>query len=300
MSVIHAGALRGIALMLLSTLFFSGMHGFIRYLSAEIHPFEIAFFRNLFGAIVVVPWFVRYGLAPLKTQKLRLHLLRATLNVVSMLCFFYALSRAPMAQVTAITFSAPIFATVIAVLFLKEVVHWRHWIAIVIGFAGTIVVLRPGDAVFEAGAVAALVSAVVWAVALVDIKILARTESSVTITSYMMVLLIPLSIGPALTAWTWPSNMQLLYLCILGMLGTTGHLLMNQGFKEAEASLLMPLDFIRLLWISAIGYFAFAEIPDSFVWFGGVMIFMSAFGIAREGRRASRLAKASKLISAQG
>ena len=139
-----SGNPRGIVLMLLGTVCYSLLHALIRYMSAELHPFELAFFRNLFGLLVLLPWFIRYGLALLKTNRLGLHSLRASLNVVAVLSYFYALSIVPLADATALSFTAPIFATLLAIVFLGEVVRTRRWTAILFGFAGTLVVLRPG------------------------------------------------------------------------------------------------------------------------------------------------------------
>ena len=118
--------MRGVLLMFVSTFFLAAMHASIRHVSAAIHPFEIAFFRSLFALIVVLPWFVRHGLGPLRTRRIGLHGLRAILNVCAMLSFFYALSIAPLSEVTALGFTAPIFATLLAALVLGEVVRLRR------------------------------------------------------------------------------------------------------------------------------------------------------------------------------
>ena len=120
LSVINSlsGNLRGVLLMFIATICFSLMHALIRHMSTELHPFELAFFRNLFGLIVVMPWFVRYGLRPLQTNRLGLHALRSGINVMAMLMFFYALSVTPLADVAALSFTAPIFATVLAIVIL--------------------------------------------------------------------------------------------------------------------------------------------------------------------------------------
>lgn len=279
------GALRGILWMLTATIFFSSMHGSIRHVSEGMHPFQIAFFRNLFGLIVVAPWFIRYGLAVLKTGNLKLHLLRASLNIVSMLCFFYALSLAPIADVTALTFATPIFVPILAMIFFGERAGPLRWVAILIGFCGTVVILRPGFETVGLGPFLAIFAALVWSFAMMVIKKLGRTDSTVTITSYMIVCLVPLSAVPAAFVWQWPSGTQLLWLMFIGVLGTIGHLLMNQAVKEAPASAVMPIDFIRMIWAVLIGYFAFSELPDSFTWAGGAMICVSGIYIAISERR---------------
>jgi drug/metabolite transporter (DMT)-like permease len=158
-----SNALRGIVMMAVAALLFSSMHATIRHVSSGLHPFEIAFFRNVFALLFVVPWFVRLGFAPLRTQRFGMHLLRTAFNVVAMLCFFYALSITPLAEVTALNFTAPIFATLLAALILGEVVRARRWSAVAIGFLGTVVILRPGFAEIGFGEILALASALAWA-----------------------------------------------------------------------------------------------------------------------------------------
>ena len=283
-------SLRAVALMALATIAFTGMHAMIRHVAVGLHPFEVAFWRNLLGLLLIAPYFVRYGLAPLRTARLSLHALRGAFNLVSMLCFFYALTVTPLTEITALTFTAPIFAAALAVPILGERVGALRWAAIACGFAGALVILRPGFTTVGAGPVLALIAAVLWAFALLAIKSLARTESSITITAWMMIMLAPLSLVAALPFWRWPDPGQYLWLVALAGLGTAGHLLMNQALKEGDTSLVAPVDFVRLIWAAAIGFLAFGEVPDGFTWLGGAMICASAALIAyRERRRGATI-----------
>lgn len=275
-----AGNVRGMALMFVATICFSSMHAMIRHLSGELHPFELAFFRNLFGLFVVAPWFIRYGWAPLRTQRLPLHMFRAALNVVAMLSFFYALSLVPLSEAAALSFAAPVFATVLAIFILGERIGIRRWAAIIFGFGGTFVIIRPGFETVNFGSLLMLLSAAVWSCTLMVIKILGRTESSVTIATYTLIQMVPLSLIPAWFVWQWPSWEMLGYMLIMGLVGTIGQLLMTQALKEGETNAVLPLDFFKLIWAMLIGYFLFAEIPDAFTWIGGIMIFASATYIA--------------------
>ncbi|MGI9437751.1 MAG: DMT family transporter, partial [Geminicoccaceae bacterium] len=196
--------LKGITLMFASTFLFAAMHTVIRHLTEVMHPFEVAFFRNAFGLLFVIPWFLRYGLKPLRTSHLRLHVFRSMVNVVAMLSFFYALSITPLAEVTALGFAAPIFATVLAALVLGEVVRLRRWTAVFVGFAGTLIILRPGFAEIGTGQLLVLTSTVFWAVALLLIKTVSRYDSSITIITYMSLLQLPISLIAASFFWTWP------------------------------------------------------------------------------------------------
>ncbi len=277
--------LRGIALMVVATLSFSAMHSTIKHVSTDLHPFEVAFFRNFFGLVALAPFFVRHGLTPLKTTRFGLHLGRVSLNIGSMFAFFYAISITPLAEVIALSFAAPIFATFLAIFFFKEITGFGRWAAILIGFAGTLVILRPGYEEIGLGPILAVLAAMTWGSAVMIIKSLSRTDSSVTITLYMVLLMTPLSAIPAAFVWEWPTWNQLFFLVLVGSFGTGGHLCMNQAIKLAPTNVVMPIDFVRLIWVAIIGYFIFGESPDVFVWIGGAMIFVSGFLIAQAENR---------------
>ncbi len=281
-------AITAVLLVLASALLFSSMHASIRFISGELHPFEIAFFRNLFGLFALAPFFFRYGPAALHTKRLRLHAARGALQSVAMLGFFTALALAPLAEVIALNFVAPLFASLGAVLFLGEVMRLRRWLALGIGFAGTLVILRPGFVPLELGPLLVLISSALWAGAMLIIKSLARTESSVAQTIYMGLFLTPFTFVAALFFWTWPTLEQLLWLVWIGVLGTLGHLCMAQSFKLADATAVLPFDFTRLIWVTAIGYLAFGEVPDLWTWIGGFIIFASTTYMALREHGAAR------------
>ena len=276
-----SGNLRGVLWMFLFTVCMGTMHVCIRQVSSGgMHPFEIAFFRNLFGLLVVVPWFVRLGLQPLRTSRLGMLTLRGALNVISMLAFFSALAIAPLAQVTALSFTAPIFATLLAMLIFHETVGIRRWTAIVIGFVGTLVILRPGAGDIGLGATLTIFSALLWGVCMIIIKSLGRTESAVTITVYMSLVMAPLSLIAALFVWQWPAWSQLWWMIAIGILGGAGQMAMAEALRTAETHVIMPVDFAKLIWVAAIAYLAFGEVPNAYTWIGGVMIFGSTAFIA--------------------
>jgi len=278
--------IRGITLMFVSTFFFAAMHAVIRHLTEHLHPFEVAFFRNFFGLIFVIPWFIRFGLQPLRTNHLRLHIYRSLVNVVAMFSFFYALSITPLAEVTALGFAAPIFATVLAALFLGEAIRLRRWTAVIVGFLGTLIILRPGFSDIGLGQLLVLNSTIFWAVALLLIKTIGRHDSSITIITYMSLLQLPLSLIPALFVWTWPSPDLWFWLLMIGLLGGSAQWLMTESLRVADTSVVMPLDFCKLPWTALLAYLAFAEVPDIFTWIGGAVIFASAFYIALRERKA--------------
>ena len=263
---------KGILLMLFYAVLISMMHTSIRHVSDDMHPFEIAFFRCIFGLIPIIPFFIRQGWHPLRTKRFPLLLTRGVINIYCMLAFFFSVSIVPLAEVTALSFSAPIFAVILAVFIFKEKVGIRRWSAIFIGFIGTLIILRPGFQDFSIGQFLVLSSAFAWAICMIIIKQLGKTESSVTITAYMSIVMAPLSLIAALFVWTWPSWEQLGWLAFIGILGGLGQLAMAESLRSAPTHVVSPIDFTRLIFIALMGYVFFDQIPDVFVWAGGSLI----------------------------
>ena len=277
--------LRAVLFMLLSTALLSCMHGLVRHVSHTLHPFEIAFFRNLFGLAAVLPLVWRAGAAGFVTRRPGLQVLRGVIGMGAMLGWFYGLSVTPIAGATALSFTASIFASVGAALFLGERMRLRRWSAVIIGFMGALIVLRPGVETIGIGALAILFSSMCWGTNIVIVKRLGQTDNTVSIVVWMSLLLTLFSVFPALYVWQWPSWSELGWLLLLGTLGTGGHLAMVTALKLADATVLMPIDFTRLVWTSILGYLAFAESPDVWTWLGGTVIFASsAFIIYRESK----------------
>ncbi|MCB1740210.1 MAG: DMT family transporter [Gammaproteobacteria bacterium] len=276
--------LQGMLLMVLATIAFTSMQSGIRVVANDadnpMHPIEVAFFRNLFGLLVLVPALLRSRGTALRTRRFGMHLSRATIQASGMLCFFTGVTMIPISEVTALSFSAPLFATLLAALILGERVRMRRISALVIGFAGVVVVLRPGLEAVSLGAGLILASSLSWSVAMIIIKSISRTDSALTLTLYAALLMSPITLVPALFVWTQPSLYQLLWLAGIGGLGTIGHMAFAHAFKIAEMSAVLPLDFLRLLWASVIGYLLFSELPTTFTWMGGLMIFAAASYIA--------------------
>ena len=283
--------LNGIGLMILATVLFSIMHASIKFMSTSMHPFVIAFFRNLFGLLVIAPWFIKYGLKPLKTNRIKLHMARSFFNVIAMLSFFYSLSIAPLADVASLAFTAPLFASILAVIFLKEIVGIKRGIAIIFGFIGALIVIDPVYSSINNGHILVLLSASVWSVSLIIIKILGRTESSVTITSYMVIIMIPLSAIAAYFYWQLPTLKDLFYLMIIGVCGTGAQMLLAQALRQGDTSIIMPFDFLKLIWAVGIGYLFFFEVPSLNTWIGSIVIFLSTLYIAYRERVLSKKRK---------
>lgn len=280
--------MRGIVLMCLSTIAFSIMHGLVRFVSEVLPPFQIAFFRNIFGLAFLLPLLMRSRFAILRTKQIGLHALRGVINMAAMLMFFTALAISPIAKVTALGFTAPIFMAILAVLVLGERFRIYRWSAIFLGFVGMLIILRPGLVAIDTGALLVIGSAALWAVAMIIIKIQSRTESSLTIVAYMGIFLGVFSIAPAV--WVWqPFGLQTLgFMVLIGLFGSIAQMAISESLKETDSTALMPFDFLKLIWTAIIGVWFFSEIPDIYTWIGATVIFLSGLFIAIRERSIQR------------
>jgi drug/metabolite transporter (DMT)-like permease len=285
-----------ILLMLFSTLAFTIMHVGVQAVTVldldgdgePVPPLVVAVFRLLFGITVVIPFIVRDGLGVFRTNRIGMMIVRAALNTVAMLTFFTALALTDLPTVTALAFTAPLFATLLAILIFGERVGWRRWTAILVGFVGTVIVLRPGVGEVGWGEVLTIASALGWATVMIIIKDLGRTDSSVTITAYTTVLMGPMALIPALFVWQWPSWIELAALLGIGALGGGAQLTLAQALKMADTHIIMPFDFTRLIWATILSAAVFAVWPDIWSWIGGAVIFASGAYIAYRERIRSR------------
>ena len=266
--------------MLAATAVLTCMHATVRHVSDGMHPFEITFFRNLFGLFAILPLAFRAGIGSLRSRQPGLQLLRSGFGLIAMLTWFYGLSVVPIAQATALSFTAVIFGSIGAALVLGERMRLRRWSAVVAGFFGALVILRPGFAEVDPAAFVVVLSSICWAAALLTVKRLSTTDSVVCIVTWNSVLLTVLSLPVAVPVWVTPSTAQLLWLGLIGILATLGHLAMTGAFKASDATVVFPVDYTRLVWASVIGYLAFGEIPDVWTWIGGTIIFASTAYIA--------------------
>lgn len=283
--------------MLLACGLFAAMTGLVRHVADNgVHPWEIAFFRNFFALMVMGPWIVKAGLAGLKTARLKLYTLRSATGVVSMMAWFWSVSLLPITEATALGFTAPFFTTILAALVLREEVRLRRWAAVIIGFAGTIVILRPGTGdVALFGASIALVAALTQACSVVMVKSLSRTESPNAIVAYMSIYLTPMSLVPALFVWSWPTWGMLGWMALIGLVGTAAHQCFTRALRAADASALMPIDFVRLIFVAVIGIVFFNQIPSMWTWIGAAVIFGSGIYVMRREAIAAREGRAKTL-----
>lgn len=279
---------------------FSVMTVFIRLAAAELSPVQIAFFRNLFALLFMLPWLARVGSPALRTQHLGRHFVRALVGLAGMLSWFTAVALMPLAQAVALNFTAPLFATAGAALFLRETVGVRRWSAALVGFLGTLVILRPGAAPLAPVALLPIAAAVCMAAAALLIKSLARHDLAGTIVLYMNLFLTPLSLVPALFVWRWPSALVLALVIGVGLLAAAAHVLLTRAYARSDASAVQPFAYARLPLITLLAYFAFEEVPSAWFWPGAAMIAGAAIYITQREARLARCARSRAPAPAPG
>jgi drug/metabolite transporter (DMT)-like permease len=293
--------LRAAMLMLVSTLFFGLMAITIRYASQSLPTFEIAFFRNAFGLLALMPMLLRGGdRSVFRTQQLPRYLLRSTIGIGSMLCGFWAIGHLPLSQAISLSYSTPLFVTVLAVFWLGEHVRMRRWAAVVIGFLGVLVIVRPGTTGFTFGSLVAVMAAVFSAIVAIQIKQLSRIDPADTIVFYTYVFWVPLSLLPALFVWQWPQGMTWLWLVATGLFGTIAQLLWTRALRMGDVSALTPISFMQLPVVAVAGYLLFDEKVDRWTVLGAAIIFTANAYIAhREAQLARRHATTAPVEAAK-
>ena len=271
LSKIFTPSVLAVLFMVLSGIFATSMHCLIRFATEENHPFEVAFFRTIFVLLIFLPFVVKNGFKTLKPKNVKLQSYRAIIGSVAMLCMFYGLSITELAKATALMFTVPIFATILAIIFLKEVVGIRRWSAMLIGFFGALIVLRP-DIELGFGPLLILCGSLMWSSSVLMAKKLTQTDSTLSITFWQAAGLIPATFILATQVWQWPNLDQLIMFLLIAIAGTLTHWFLNEALKRAEISALLPLDYLRLIWSVSLGLIFFNEIPPAGLWFGAALI----------------------------
>lgn len=264
----------------------------LRIVMSSLHPFEVVFFRNLVGILVIVPFLGRLGWYTLRTRRAGWLGLSSLALFTSMLCFFVAVTEMPLAELTALGFTKPLFATAGAALLLGEAVRLRRWTAVLVGFLGVLIVVRPGAETVTPYAGLMLLSALFAAAVTLIVKRLTATESSTTIVLYQSIFMTLLSVPLALLYWRTPTLFDLPLLLIVGTLATVSWLCMARAFTLADASIVVPFEFARLPLIAVVAYFLFGEVPTIWTWLGGAVIFGSTAYITHREVRAAAFKRA--------
>jgi drug/metabolite transporter (DMT)-like permease len=265
---------------------FAIMWAFIRLASVSMHPFVLVFWRNMIGLLIILPMFLRGNFSWLRTSNPKVHLRRALSGMIAALTTFYAVANVPMATAISISYAAPLFATIAAVLFCGEEIRIRRISGLVIGFIGVLIVVRPGATSLSLGLLAAFVSAIATAFSIISIKKLTNTEDKKTIIFYSFALMLLPSLAFAWPYWVWPHGRDWLLLLAIAMLAVLGQVMIVKAYALADSSALMPYDFIRFLVVVVIGIVWFDEQFDLFTLLGGSVILASTLYLAHRERLA--------------
>ena len=269
---------------------------FIRKASENIHVLEVVFFRNLLAFIVMLPLLKSTGLAAIKMNNTRLFFMRGFVGAIGMIAGFTCLTLIPLAQATAISFSQPLFITIGATIFLGEIIKARRIAAIIVGIIGMLIIVQPGFISFSFGIMLAIISALALSVNALIVKKLTITDTPQTIIMWMVIMLIPITFIPAISVWQWPSFETWLYLWGIAILGTLAHFSFTKSYTMAEITSLEPIGFIKLPIIALLGWMIFEEIPGTWTWVGGLIIFISTIYISQREAKASNSLKPNEGI----
>lgn len=288
----------GIALLVLSVGLFSIMDGAVKWLGASYSTFQIVFFRSLFAFLPLgfVVWRIGGLRQALLVRDGRGQALRCLFGLASMLLFFYSYAEMRLADAIAIGFAAPIFVTALSMPLLGEPVGWRRWAACLVGFAGVLVMLKPGAGTFEPVALAALGATLFYALAILWVRKLSKTESNASIIVYFTVTTTLVSAAALPFVWITPSLPDLALLVAVGIVGGVAQIVMTQAFRLAEVSILMPFDYTAMVWAVGLGWLIWDEIPGLNIWAGFALVLASGLYIVhREAQLRRRRGLARRL-----
>ena len=268
----------------------------IKLLSQDLNPFIIAFYRCLFGVIIMLPFMIYNYPEAWKTHNIKLQFVRSAINVYSMISWFTAIGTLQLEKAAAIGFTTPLFTTILAIIFLGEVIRIQRITALIVGFIGILVVIRPGYIPFESGALWLLSAAITFSIVIIIVKKLTEKDSSLTTAFYQMAFMVPPTFFIALFFWESININQFLLFIFVAIAGFITQFSFAQCLKMAETTFIMPIQFTKLIWLSLIGYFFFMEVPDIWTWIGASIIFSSILFIAyREAINKNSLLKNKKV-----
>ncbi len=258
-----------------ATMFGALMASSVKFLTTDLHPIIICFYRCLMGLLFITPWVIKNNFKALRSNNLKLQISRSVINVFSMICWFSAIGLMHFEKAAALGFSTPLFTTILAIILLKEKIRFHRTAALIIGFIGIIVIIRPGLVPFEIGAGLLLLSAFTFSFVLIIVKKLSSIDESQTIIFYHLLFSTPIFFILSLFYWQDINLNQLLIFAFMGATGLLSHWCLAQAFKLSDTTFVMPLQFTKLIWASLIGLFIFSEQPDLWTWFGAIVIFIS-------------------------
>jgi len=262
-----------IFLIITSVFFGTVMLSFLKIAQEDVNVYVAGFFRFFLGLIIILPYIIKKKDLVLKTNHLKQNFLRAILGLPAMLLYFSALVLLPIEKLTAISFVVPLIVTILAVFFLGEKIYIYRTLALMLGFSGMLVIIRPGFVDISIGVYMVLFSALLWSINIIITKKISKDDSAITILAYQSIFMSLLSFFIVIFFWEMPSLKTFIYLVLAAMCGTVLHLTLNHAFKLVDVSMTQPYSFLNLVFASIIGYFVFDEIPDFYTWIGALIIF---------------------------
>lgn len=264
--------LAGIGWMVVTSLLFVGVTGLVRHVGTDVPAPQGAFMRYVFGTILLAPAILSLVREPPHRTALRFYAARGLLHGAGVTLWFYAMARIPLAEVTAIGYTAPIYVAIGAALFLGERLHLRRISAIAVGVLGAFVILRPGFQELSVGQIASLASAPLFAGSFLFAKRLTDTEAPLAIVAMLSVVCTIVLLPGALIVWVTPGIWDTFWLAVTAVIATMGHYTMTRAFASAPLTFTQPLSVLQLVFASILGIVAFGEALDPFVIAGGAIV----------------------------
>ena len=282
------GAVRGVLWMLISSLFYALIYVVVRTLSETFDVNQIVFFRAVLGSAFMLPWLFTVGISALRTSKLGLYLWRMFFSYIGAVAWMYGIAGMPLADANALMFTMPLFTLVLAAIMLSERPGVHRWSATLVGFAGALIILRPGVIDISLAAIATLFAAAAFSAALIGSKKLTATENPNAMVFYLYTLMIPCAAIGAHFNWTPPGLDDVPLLFALGLCTVGAQQCQTRAFRAAPASLVVIVNYVQLPLIALLGWMIFDQSTNLFTWMGAAVICLSTYYVSyREGRRAA-------------
>ena len=271
---------RGIALMLLAVGLFAIMDSLIKWVGPTYPTMQVVFFRNLFAFIPLAFIIFRGGIgSTLRVTSWSGHLMRSITGLVAAFCFFYGFAHLPLADVIALSFAVPIVVTALSVPLLGEKVGLRRWSAVLVGFLGVLIIVDPSGGVPETAMLIPLFGVAFYALAIIYVRKLSRTESNSAIVFYYSLFCVLVSGALLPFNWVTPNLADLVFLILIGVIGGIAQIVFTMAFREAEVAVLAPFEYSAMIWAVAIGYIIWAEVPGLNIWIGVAIVMASGLYI---------------------
>jgi drug/metabolite transporter (DMT)-like permease len=269
--MLNVGLLRAVIFMVIGGVSIALMQAAVKLISLELHPFIITLYRAGLVFVVLLPILFWRGRAVFNTSSIRLQVVRGGIGGLGMLCVFTGLSMISLAEVTVLLFTVPIFATLLSIVFLSEKVGVRRWTAIFVGFLGILIIARPQGSV-STGHLFILCAALSWSTSILIAKKLTEKDTVISITFWQAMGCVPLAFIASLFVWELPSFVQLGALLGIAALGTVGHAMLYAALKVGKVSVILPLDYIRIIWSAGLGFILFGQLPTLHLYAGSLLI----------------------------